>query len=269
MSNLCLELELLRENISYDQHIPYGIMLQIANDAGFETANGKIVDIMSFLRYLNMHSVAPIMYKFRNINGKDEFFVRVKNAYVHIAIPEIEYDDGEKIGHSTTDYAITFTANVRFPVTKCYIYYSNNKHTEISLKEPIDGAVCFTTIRMIDAPDFNEKYWSKMLTTEYEDDKVTDENTIIDISELVLLGDLGRVIKSSTSISIDPSMFIDVKFFNNGKLVPFTINWYNGKCESYRPLESTRTSIVVYVDMDYVNNQIKTLDEITNRGRLS
>lgn len=256
------------EYISYDQHVPYGIMLQIAKDAGFNTANGKIVDIMAFLRYLNMNSIVPFMYKFRNINGKDEFFIRIKNAYVHIAIPDMDFDDGERVGQYTNDYSITFTATVRFPVTKCYVYYSQNKHTEITLKEPVDGAVCFTTIRMIDAPDFNEKHWKKMLSTEYEDDKVTDEKTTIDISDLVLTGDLGRVIKTSTAVYLDPSMFIDVKFFNNGKEIPFTINWYNGICESYQPLDTTRTTIVVYLDMEYVNNQLRTLDELTNRGRL-
>lgn len=256
------------EYIDYDQHVPYCLMLQIAKDAGFTVANGRIIDIMAFLRYLNMNSVIPFLYKFRNINGHDEFFVRVKNVYVHIAIPDLDIDDGDKTGQSTGSFGLTFTATVRFPATKCYIYYSENKHTEIVLKEPIDNAVCFTTIRMIDAPDYNEKQWKKMFSTEYEDDNVKNEITTIDMSELLMVGDLARVIRASTNVNLSPSLFIDIKFFNDGEEVPFDINWYTGVCTSYGPLKTTRTTIVVYIDMDYVNNQVNILDDIQNRGRL-
>lgn len=256
------------EYIDYDQHVPYCLMLQLAKDAGFNIANGKIVDIIAFLKYLNMNSYIPFLYKFRNINGKDEFFVRVKNVYVHIAIPELEIDDGEKTGQATESFSISFTANVRFPATKCYIYYSNNKHTEIILKEPIEDAACFSTIRMVDAPEYNEKHWRKMFSTEYEDDNVKDENTTIDMSELLLVEDLGRVIRETTNINLSPTIFIDIKFFNNNKQVPFDINWYTGKCTSFTKLDTTRTTIVVYIDMDYVNNQVLLLDDVTNRGRL-
>lgn len=256
------------EYIDYDQHVPYSLMKQIATDAGFTITNGKIVDVISFLKYLNSNSIIPFLYKFRNINGKDEFFVRVKNAYVHISIPDIEFDDGEREGQATTDYHVTFTANVRFPATKCYIYYSENKHQQISLKEPVEYGACFTTIRMIDAPDYNEKQWKKMFSTEYEDDLVSSEKTTIDLSELLLIGDLGRIIRYTTNAHLSPSLFMDIKFFNAGKLVPFEIDWLSATCTSFNVLESTRTTIVVYVDMDYINSQLLVLDEVTKRGRL-
>ena len=256
------------EYIDYDQHVPYNLMRQIAIDAGFKVDNGRIVDIISFLKSLNMNSIIPFLYKFRNINGQDEFFVRVKNAYVHISIPEMEFDDGDREGQATTDYHVTFTATVRFPATKCYIYYSENKHTQITLKEPVECAACFTTIRMIDAPEYNEKQWKKMFSTEYEDEFVSDEKTIIDLSSLLLIGDLGRVIKSTRDAYLSPSLFMDIKFFNAGELVPFEIDWGTIKCMSYTPLKSKRTSIVVYIDMSYVNSQILALDEIKKRGRL-
>ncbi len=256
------------EYIDYDQHVPYNLMRQIAMDAGFEVNNGKIADIIAFLKYLNMNSAIPFLYKFRNINGQDEFFVRVKNAYVHISIPDMEFDDGDMEGQATTDYHVTFTATVRFPATKCYIYYSENVHTQITLKEPVDYAACFTTIRMIDAPDYNEKQWKKMLSTEYEEDFVSDENTIIDLSSLLLRDNLGRVIEYVKSIYASPSLFIDIKFFNAGEPVPFDIDWNTIKCTSRYPLPSTRTHIIIYIDMNYVNSQILSLDEIKKRGRL-
>ena len=256
------------EYIDYDQHVPYSLMRQIAIDAGFEVANRKIVDVISFLKYLNMNSTTPFLYKYRNINGKDEFFLRIKNVYVHIAIPEIDHDDGEREGQANTDYSITFTANVRFPITKCYVYCSMNKHSQITLKEDIENIACFTTIRMLDAPDYNEKGWKKIFSTEWEDDKVTDKSTVIDLSEHIMVGELGKVIRYTTNINLNPELFMDIKFFNNGITVPFDINWYTGKCVSANPLPTTRTTIVVYTDMDYVNSQKLVLDSITNRGRV-
>lgn len=256
------------EYIDYDQHIPYSLMTQVAKDAGFQVVNGKIIDIVSFLRYLNMNSIAPIMYKFRNINGNDEFFIRIKHVYVHIAIPEIDYDDGEKEGHSTSRYCINFTATVRFPATKCYIYFSKYAHTEIQLKEEVPNTVCFSTIRMIDAPDYNERRWKKIISTEYEDDIVKDDITQIDMTQLLYTGDLGKVIKHTTDVRLSPELFLELKFFNNGEYIPFAMNWQTGVASSSVPLTSTRSFIVVYADMDYVNQQVLTIEKINERGRL-
>ena len=257
------------EYIDYDQHVPYNLMKQIAIDAGFTISNGKIADIISFLKYLNMNSASPFLYKFRNINGKDEFFIRVKHVYVHIAIPdEIDNDDGELEGHMKTNFNLTFTAHVRFPVTKCYIYYSCKPHTQITLKENIENIACFTVIRMIDIPDYNEKGWRNILSTEWESDKITDRQEVIDLSQFIMTGDIGRIVKYTTSINLSPELFMDIKFFNNDKIVPFMIDWYTGRCVSVQPLESSRTTIAIYTDLDYVHQQTLILDDITNRGRL-
>lgn len=256
------------EYIEYDQHLPYDLMRQLAIDAGFEVANGKIVDVINFLRYLNTHSACPILYKYRNINGHDEFFVRVRNAYVHISIPEIDFDDGEREGHTTTNYGISFTATVRFPATKCYVYYSNNIHTEIQLKEEIPGAACFSTIRMIDAPMYNERGWKQIITTEYEDTTISDENTIIDLSDLLSTDLLGKVIRYTNSIFVSPNIFIEVRFFNNSEEIKFDIDWNTFKATSRVPLKSRRSFISIYADLEYINNQSESIKALSNKSRV-
>jgi hypothetical protein len=256
------------EYADYDQHIPYGLMRQIATDAGFEIANGKIVDIISFVKYLNSNSNSPILYKFRNITGNDEFFIRVRGAYVHISVPELEIDDGQDEGQAYGDFTIGFTAKVRFPMTKCYIYTSDNKHTEIRLREEVKNVACFSTIRMIDAPDYNERGWKKALTTEYEEKYVEDECLSIDLSSLLSSGNLGRVIKYSRDIKLSILLFLDIRLFNNGKEIPYIFDEDKLVISSISPVESTRSFITCYVDMEYINNQITVLDKITHSGRL-
>lgn len=253
--------------ISYDQHIPYDLMIQVAKDAGFQVANGKIVDILSFVKYMNTHSACPILYKYRNINGKDEFFVRVTNAYVHISIPEIEFDDGERTGQTTSNYGVSFTATVRFPATKCYVYYSENQHTEIRLREEVANGTCFSTIRLIDAPLYNEKMWKQTITTEYEVDEITNECLEIDLSDLLMPGLLGRVIANTNSMKLSPELFMELRFFNAGEEIKFNIDWDTLKARSYMPMKSRRTFIVCYTDMEYINNQVEVIKRIAASSR--
>ena len=74
------------EDLTMDCHIPYAMMAQLAQDAGFELKDNKIVDVIGFVRYLNQHSDLPILYKYRTINAKDEFFLRVADLYTHINV---------------------------------------------------------------------------------------------------------------------------------------------------------------------------------------
>ena len=58
------------ENISVDFHIPMYIILNIADQAGFEIKNGCVVDILDFIHYLNSHSDLPFLFKLRAINQR-------------------------------------------------------------------------------------------------------------------------------------------------------------------------------------------------------
>lgn len=256
------------EYIDFDQHVPYDLMMQIAKDAGFVVSNNKVHDIIGFLQYLNNYSLCPFMYKYRNINGNDEFFVRVKDAYVHIAVPEIDFDNGNSSGHTMTDYEISFIAKVRFPTTRCYIYASESE-TQIQLKEKIDAPICFSTIRIVDAPMYNSNMWRRYFTTEYEDTELKSEITEIDMSSLLLEGDLGKLIRHTLRTGLDPSIFIDIKGFNVGEEYPFEMDWETMHLRSKVPLPSVRTFLVIYVSLEYYNNQLVTLENLEKRYRLS
>jgi hypothetical protein len=85
--------------ISADFHVPYDIMLNIAKDLHYniDEQNKTIVNITEFVSYLNAHSELPFIYKMRAINQKPEFFIRIKNLYLHLSTKDkLQMDDGER-----------------------------------------------------------------------------------------------------------------------------------------------------------------------------
>ena len=99
--------------VDMDFHLPYDLMIQLAKDAGFQVMkDGSIPKIIEFLNYLNTHSTCPIICKLRNINGKNEFFVRQVN-YIHIREPEeISVDDGERQGFVSSNYVLEYAVEL-------------------------------------------------------------------------------------------------------------------------------------------------------------
>ena len=77
------------EDVDLDFHIPYPLMIQLAKDNGFsvyEKDKGPkdnkiecVENVSEFLRWLNLHSSLPFLYKYRTLNGSNEFFLRMRN----------------------------------------------------------------------------------------------------------------------------------------------------------------------------------------------
>ena len=106
------------EDVDLDFHIPYALMIQLARDNGFEVqseiiSEGNIKEtiknIPGFLRWLNMHSSLPFLYKHRTLNGNNEFFLRMRNMYVHLRPQDLSADDGEREGQMTNNFGIEFS----------------------------------------------------------------------------------------------------------------------------------------------------------------
>jgi len=123
------------EDVDLDFHIPYPLMIQLAVDLGFDVDFGsdnkaypKIKNLTEFLSYLNTHSALPFVYKYRGLNGKNEFFLRIQRAYVHIKVDSMSNDDGERKGHLMDNFGIELQTEIRFPAPKFYAYYSDNEH---------------------------------------------------------------------------------------------------------------------------------------------
>lgn len=265
------------ENVDLDFHIPYLLMIQIAKDNGFQTYqkentegeyNEVIKDIPAFLSWINRYSQLPFLYKYRALNGKNEFFIKMRNMYVHIRPTDMSADNGEREGQLTNNFMIEMNAEVRFPAPKMYAYYSDNAHKLTTIygswyqnNGPISS---FYTFKGSTIPDVNKYGWPLLLSTTYEEDDENKLNEVleIDLSDL-MEGDIGRCIKDCINKSISPAIFCEFIFYNGGKYITGKIDWNTMIFTSDNPVRSLGTYIGIYVDNTFVNNYIT--ESINNR----
>ncbi len=251
--------------IDMDCHVPYDIMMALALDMGFEVVKEddtyKIKDIISFLRYLNSHSLVPFNYKLRTINGKCEFFIRIKDCHVHIScLDGIAIDDGEKQGSTDYNFHIEFTSTLHFSVPAIYSYYSKNEH-RIMNKEIGDINALYQIIS-VKPPEVNERGWGQYLTTQWiEDSNHLDE---IGFEELINNNDLKRVIKHNVDIGLSPAMFMDIKLYNGQQDIGIKIDWEHYKIIIKQDVREEVSDIAIYADLGYINDTLANLDHIND-----
>lgn len=251
------------EYIDIDYHIPYNLMVQVAKDAGFEIKDDKIVNTIDFVSYLNSHSVIPILFKYRTINGKSEFFLRFREVYMYIdCTNSLSADDGEKEGMLHTNFIIDMNVTLKMPTTKMFSYYSLEEHDKIEhVESPDNNGIGLFSIKIPNIPEKNEKGWSEYLSTEYfEEQKKTP--LVIEFKELFEGSDIEKLINYTKSIHISPLVFIDFKLFNNGEEIKYNIDWDKMTLTTDRIVISDVTNISVYTDLGYMSKQIINMEEL-------
>ncbi len=250
-----------------DFHVPKEIMMHIAHDSGFETdKNDNVKDIYGFLKYLNQRSGLPFLYKFRTINGTNEFFIRVSHLFLHIScLDSLSLDDGERQGQLDNNFHIEMNAELKIPVPQLYIYYTN--HTLALDKKKKDDVIGLYNIKNVyEIPQTNSNNWPIFLTTDWDND--TKYLDTIEFKELLDNPDLEVVLKNTISGGLSPSIFIDVHLYNNFKEIPIEINWETYEIIVKDTLDSKESNIGIYVDLGYVNNQLIYLKKM-NDSRIS
>lgn len=243
--------------LDLDFHIPYDIILNIAKDVGFDIdpTTETIVDIYGFLQYLNAHSNTPFLYKFRAVNGKNEFFIKTINAYTHVScLEELSIDDGERNGALDNNFMVEMNMELKIPVPAIYWYISKEKlNTKFSQRYALRGLYSY---RSFEPPERNEKGWDQYLSTEWCNE---DNSTYLDtINFTTLLGNerLMRVIRYTKEAFISPKIFMDIKLYNDTYEIPIKINWDTYDIIVKKDLPTYITKICIYVDKLYLNEQL-------------
>jgi hypothetical protein len=243
--------------ITADFHIPMELMLNMASHAGFEVINDKITDIAEFVNYANEHSEFPITYSLRTINGKNEFFIRVPNVYVHIAcLDKLSADDGEREGAGDNNFHVEMVAVLRMMVPHYYVYKSVQRISKyIPTSESSDFGMYLYSFKVFDIPEYNEKKWNRYLTTDYtfSEDELYTVNVPIDLNNL-FNDEAKTIISNHIKMGISPSSFIDVVLYNFSEDSDCTIDWENMQLIIPEAI-SGRIHIAVYIDMKYYNVQ--------------
>lgn len=267
------------EDVDLDFHMPYLLMIQLAKDNGFktfvkDTADGPeetIENIPAFIKWLNMHSSLPFLYKYRALNGKNEFFLRLRNMYVHVRPTDLSADDGEREGQMSNNFIIDLSTEVRFPAPKMYAYYSESKHELQTVygawfqpNGPVSTCYAFKSTTI---PDENRYGWPLLLSTTYEED--VDPDSImhkleIDLSEL-LEGDVGTCIKETLNKGLSPSIFCEFIFYNDADYIRGKMDWETLTFTSNDLVRGNGTYIGIYVDNAYISDCITSVSGKENR----
>lgn len=259
------------EYIDMDFSLPEELMLQLAIDNNFEVDmdNKKIKHPVEFLNYLNKNSLLPILYKLRCENGKDEFFVRSVNKYIHIAIPDyLSVEDGDRVGHTYENFPIEMNLTLRFPTPQSYVYMSKNPQTiieGIKMENSNDMAGLYS-IKFMDIPLLNEKKWGLYIQTEYLEDKESD--TIIMECQELFNTTLKEVINYTLEQYLSPRLFVDIKLYDiDQEPILYDIDWRNLIIQT-KPNESLKKYqkiiIAIYVDNKYLNETVVTMNNSTD-----
>lgn len=267
------------EDVDLDFHVPYELMIQIALDLGYEVdytdneSYPKIKNLRKFLSYLNTKSQLPFLYKYRALNGRNEFFIRMQRMYIHVRPTDITADDGDRQGHLNTNFGIELQAEVRFPAPKLYGYYSNNepdtKMVYNALDQP-DGAVStFYTFKGTPIKDTNNRGWNLSMETTWEEDNDAKlgDNLVIDFNDLLMDGDIGNTIVYCEDQNISPAIFCDIVIVNGGDVMSGTMDWNTRTFTSSNPSRTLSSYIGIYIDMSYVNNYI-AVERDANKNRM-
>lgn len=253
--------------LALDVHVPKEIIAQIACDNGFKVDSQLNVDKpLNLLKYLNAHSYIPFVYKLRYSNGNNEFFIKVPNCVAHIKSELPNIDEGERQNTITTNYTIEFNVEIEMTAPYAFTYFSQceQKYLNITGKEVnVDCGISVLRAVKTDIPQYDEHIWKLLLTTEYlvEEEDIGTEISI-DLNGLFAGTDLEKIINHTKSIGINPSIFINIKLFNNGLERCFTLDWKTLTCKITGPIDNITTVIALYCDVEYINNTLAQLKDL-------
>lgn len=249
-----------------DFHVPYELMMRLAKDAGFEIKDNRVTKPMRFLRYLNTHSSVPFTYKVRGINGKQEYFLRIKDCYIHTKYNDIDADEGERTGQTSSNFNISMSLTCTFPCPDFYLYYSEYKD-DITVCTPdpdTRDTLSAYAIKITRFPDVDEHGWELAMTT---DVKETDHTKPLEIDLQWLFqsdndyNDILKVIDHCKSVFINPDIFLNFKLYNMADPIPCHVDWNYMKLYTNSIVTGDINSFAIYVNYAFLNEQLVVLED--------
>lgn len=243
--------------IDMDCNIPYNLMLQVAKDAGFEVENDCVKNPIGFIKYMNEHSPQiPVIYKYRTVNGKDEFFLRLTDMYVNINnTDQLSADDGERLDMVNDNFIIEMNTILKIPAPQMFVYYSTKSQT---IFDEVKSNIGLYSINVPDFPNVNEKGWNMYLTTDLYEDNPT-KPVEVDFKELFKNSEIEQVINNCKLMYISPSIFIDFKMMSDSRKVNYKMDWDNMIAYTDTILKYKSLNIAVYIDGKYFQNELRNI----------
>ena len=260
-----------------DFHIPEEVICSLAADAGFDvdTENLLVKDPVGFTRYMNQHSAFPIMYKFRKVTHRFEFFLRVPMLTVHTNIMDkLRPDDGEIQGQLRTNYSIEMGATFRYVVPQFYAYYTKDMPKyEVPTSEPLkpeSRLLDIGTFKIVDIPLVNERGWEKFVWSKYDYDE--DDNGVIDLERIIGSkadhSAVDRYISTRRAAGISPSIYLDIKVFTSDPILDNVlrthVDWEKMQICVDQDIYPQLLYLAIYTNLGYYNASLVDEDDMGN-----
>lgn len=251
-----------------DYHIPYELMIRLAKDAGFEVKDNKVVNQMKFLRYLNSHSSVPFLYKVRGINGKQEYFVRIKDTYIHTRYESIDPDDGDREGQISSNFNINIRLTCTFPCPNFYLYYSEYKDDipkGLEVKDQTTNNIAASyALKLTRFPDLDEHGWNFAMSCDI-DEKDHSKTLSIDLEWLFQTdedyNDILMLIKYCKEMMISPNIFLNFKLYNMGDPIPCRVDWGRMELFTNTFVRGDINSLAIYINYQFLNEQLVSMEK--------
>lgn len=266
---------------SVDFHIPDECIIALAKNVGFDLVlNADNVlclqkgDICELVNYLNKHSDLPIIYKYRGINQKPGFFMRMDNLYTHIScLDKLQMNDGDQVGKLYDNFDIEMTAILTIPVPHFFVLFDQEyKNTKMEIHDNADEYMSLYTINPFQIPPTNENGWNQFALTSYMTDK--DESFIDVTSILEGGGNITKVLDYTIKSGISPRLFMDIRVYleaadDESKEVPIEIDYEKKYIYIQQPYHEEKVlELAFYVDMKYVNDTIINMENLIPNNRI-
>lgn len=99
-------------------------MMKVISDISGVPLFGEDGCTRDFLLYMNSHSNCPVTHKLQGSTQTHEFY-RYYPVRIDTVIPSLSVDDGERVGHVTDNYQISFSIRMEFFSTGFYYLYAD------------------------------------------------------------------------------------------------------------------------------------------------
>lgn len=216
-----------------------------------------------FLSYMSGHSVYPITYKLQGSTGTREFY-RYYPCNIDTIITDLTSDDGERFGHVTSDYKISFSVRMEFNSTGFYYLFSDHlfsDYTNLPTTYPEDTTIIPVFTDVVLKEDLNLRrgwrlYNSASCRLEDKDD------VTINIDEL-LNDSIRKVIEYHKNNGMPYIEFLDIKIRKQGVIIhegeDYTINYDTMDVTFNNPDTYYTYKFLICINVEYINDFIKDI----------
>ena len=243
----------------FESYLSHDLISTISKVSGIPIAD-DMGNTKRFVDYMNQNSSYPITYKLQGASKTREFY-RYYPVSIETVISDLEKDDGERVGNTYDQYQINFTVRMEFFTNGFYLVYANDMY---DLKLPVvedDGdnlIPVFTDIYMKEDLILPPG-WALFNQASYRLEHEYDSVNLKQMFNASILDVLDYHNRNGLPL-ID---FLDIKIRKQGEIIhegkDYILDWENLELHFQDQNTYYTYHINVYVNIEYINNLLKTI----------